>query len=117
VFSLPIRENWVQWRKRGLTADWQVYPGSRWNYGVSADAKATVSEHALPVSPFAGAPALTLAVEGRSVPAWKAEEGAADPVPARAVAAVDEPATVLTLVPYAVAKLRITSFPVIAAPS
>jgi glycosyl hydrolase family 127 (putative beta-L-arabinofuranosidase)/beta-L-arabinofuranosidase (glycosyl hydrolase family 127) len=117
VFSLPIRENWVQWRKRGLTADWQVYPGSRWNYGVSANAKVKVSEHALPVSPFAGAPALTLAVEGQSVPAWKAEEGAADPVPASAKSAVDEPATILTLVPYAVAKLRITSFPVISAPS
>ena len=117
VFSLPIRENWVLWRKRGLTADWQVYPGSRWNYGVSAAARAVVSEHALPVSPFAGPPSLTLAVEGRSVPVWKAEEGAADPVPAQPKAAADEPATTLTLVPYAVAKLRITSFPVIASPS
>ena len=117
VFSLPIRENWVLWRKRGLTADWQVYPGSRWNYGVSAAARAAVSEHALPVSPFAGPPSLTLAVEGRPVPAWKAEEGAADPVPAEPKAAADEPAITLTLVPYAVAKLRITSFPVIATPS
>ena len=47
----------------------------------------------------------------------EAEEGAADPVPAQPKTAVDEPATTLTLVPYAVAKLRITSFPVIAAPS
>jgi len=117
VFSLPIRENWVRWRKRGLTADWQVYPGSQWNFGVSAGAKAVASEHALPVSPFAGPPPLTLAVEGRPVPAWKAEEGAADPVPAEPKAAADEPATTLTLVPYAVAKLRITSFPVIASPS
>jgi len=117
VFSLPIHENWVLWRKRGLTADWQVYPGSRWNYGVSVGARAVVSEHELPVSPFAGPPSLTLAVEGRSVPAWKAEEGAADPVPAQPKAAADEPATTLTLVPYAVAKLRITSFPVIASPS
>lgn len=117
VFSLPIRENWVLWRKRGLTADWQVYPGSRWNYGVSAGARAVASEHALPVSPFAGPPPLSLAIEGRPVPAWKAEEGAADPVPAQPKAAVDEPATTLTLVPYAVAKLRITSFPVISSPS
>jgi len=52
---------------------------------------------------------VTLSVRGRLV-AWKAEEGAADPVPVKAVADGD-PITTLRLVPYAGAKLRITSFP------
>jgi DUF1680 family protein len=108
VFSLPIGEAWVKWRKRGLTDDWQVYPTTRWNYGVGT--VATAEEHPIGDRPFAGAtPAVTLSVQGRPV-AWKAEEGAADPIPRKPVAEA-EPVTTLRLVPYAGAKLRITSFP------
>ncbi|MEX1828804.1 beta-L-arabinofuranosidase domain-containing protein [Luteibacter sp. CQ10] len=108
VFSLPIGEAWVKWRKRGLTNDWQVYPTSSWNYAVKV--RGDIERHPIAARPFGGAaPAVTLAVEGRLV-AWKAEEGAADPVPA-SPAMEDEPGTVLHLVPYAGAKLRITSFP------
>lgn len=108
VFSLPIGEAWVKWRKRGLTNDWQVYPTTAWNYAVSGEA--TVERHDVGARPFAGAtPAITLIVRGRLV-AWKAEEGAADPVPLKPTAE-DEPPATLRLVPYAGAKLRITSFP------
>ena len=109
VFSLPIGEAWVKWRKRGLTNDWQVYPTSQWNYAVSTDGS-NVEQHPIGALPFAGAtPAVTLTVKGRLV-AWKAQEGAADPVPVKP-ALEDEPDTTLRLVPYAGAKLRITSFP------
>ncbi|MET0618154.1 MAG: beta-L-arabinofuranosidase domain-containing protein [Luteibacter sp.] len=108
VFSLPIGEAWVKWRKRGLTDDWQVYPTTRWNYGVGT--VATAEDHPIGDRPFAGAtPAVTLSIQGRPV-AWKAEEGAADPIPRKPVAEA-EPVTTLRLVPYAGAKLRITSFP------
>ncbi|NII53287.1 beta-L-arabinofuranosidase domain-containing protein [Luteibacter sp. SG786] len=111
VFSLPVGEAWVKWRKRGLTNDWQVYPTSQWNYAAAEPGK--VEQHAIGPRPFAGAtPAVTLSVRGRLV-AWKAEEGAADPVPAKP-APEDEPYTTLRLVPYAGAKLRITSFPKLA---
>lgn len=111
VFSLPVGEAWVKWRKRGLTNDWQVYPTSQWNYAAAEPGK--VEQHAIGPRPFAGAtPAVTLAVRGRLV-AWKAEEGAADPVPAKPTLE-DEPYTTLRLVPYAGAKLRITSFPKLA---
>ncbi|SEW00103.1 beta-L-arabinofuranosidase domain-containing protein [Luteibacter sp. 329MFSha] len=114
VFSLPIGEAWVKWRKRGLTNDWQVYPTSSWNYGVLPGA--TMERHPIGERPFAGAtPAMTLNVRGRLV-AWKAEEGAADPVPAKVIAEGD-PVTTLRLVPYAGAKLRITSFPALKADS
>lgn len=112
VYALPIKENWVIWRKRGLTYDWQVYPGSRWNLGIRADAAVTVSEHPIGNTPFAGnTPAVQLTLQGRYVPAWKAEEGSADPVLAHAAPSTDEAEQTLTLVPYAGAKLRITAFP------
>lgn len=112
VYALPIKENWVIWRKRGLTYDWQVYPGSRWNLGIEPDAPVTVSEHPIGEKPFAGAtPAVQLALDARYVPTWKAEEGNAEPVPAKAEPSVDEAVQSITLVPYAGAKLRITAFP------
>ncbi|QWT18491.1 glycoside hydrolase family 127 protein [Bacillus sp. NP157] len=112
VFSLPIGEAWVKWRPRGLTNDWQVYATTAWNYAVAGEAK--VEEHPVGKVPFAGAsPAVTLSVRGRPV-AWKAEEGAADPVPAKATV-TGEPEVALKLVPYAGAKLRITAFPVLPA--
>ncbi|HKT26739.1 beta-L-arabinofuranosidase domain-containing protein [Dyella sp.] len=112
VYALPIKENWVVWRKRGPTNDWQVYPGSRWNLGIEPDVAVAVSEHPIGEKPFAGTtPAVQLALQGRYVPAWKAEEGNAEPVPAKAEPSADEAAQTITLVPYAGAKLRITAFP------
>jgi len=112
VYALPIKENWVIWRKRGPTNDWQVYPGSRWNLGVAPDAPVAVSEHPIGETPFAGAtPAVQLALQAHYVPAWKAEEGSADPVSRKAEPATDEAVQAIALVPYAGAKLRITAFP------
>jgi hypothetical protein len=112
VYALPVKENWVIWRKRGLTHDWQVYPGSRWNIGIEPDAQVAVSEHPVGERPFAGAtPAVQLAMQGRYVPAWKASDGSADPVPAKPEPSGDEDVQSITLVPYAGAKLRITAFP------
>ena len=112
VFSLPIGTAWVKWRKRGLTNDWQVYPTTSWNYAVGTEGKA--EQHPVGDRPFASdTPAVTLSVRGRLV-AWKAEEGAADPVPLKP-ALEDEPDATLRLVPYAGAKLRITSFPALPA--
>ena len=36
VFSYGIGESWVKLRDRGMTADWQVYPTTPWNYAVQA---------------------------------------------------------------------------------
>ena len=40
VFSYGIGESWVKLRDRGMTADWQVFPTTQWNYGISADVDA-----------------------------------------------------------------------------
>ncbi len=115
VYALPIKENWVIWRKRGLTNDWQVYPGSRWNIGIAPDVQVAVSEHPVAEAPFAGAsPAVQLVLRGRYVPAWKASDGSAEPVPAKAEPSEDEGEQDITLLPYGGAKLRIVAFPALA---
>ena len=35
VFSYAIGEDWVKLRDRGLTADWQVYPTTQWNFALA----------------------------------------------------------------------------------
>ncbi len=113
VFSLPVGEDWVKLRDRGMTADWQVYPSSAWNYALaSAQPEAVaVKENALGVRPFALASApVTLAVKARKLPKWEAEDGVAAAPPA-SPASSQEAEETITLVPYGAAKLRITAFP------
>lgn len=115
VFSYPIGEDWVKLRTRGMTADWQVFPSSPWNYALALDESTTqkiaVEESPVGASPFAltGA-AVKLKVPARKVPGWQAVDGVADPVPQSPIAS-EEPEETITLVPYAAAKLRITAFP------
>src|SRR5579859_617242 len=77
VFAFPIGENWVKLRTRGMTADWQVFPSSEWNYALNVDEATAhtlkVEEHPVGGSPFAlnGTP-LKLQVTARKLPAWQA---------------------------------------------
>jgi hypothetical protein len=117
VFSYPIGEDWVKLRDCGMTADWQVFPTSQWNYALAVNektiAEAPVTERPVGPSPFSLKEApVTLHVEARRLPSWRAIDGAADPVPQSPVTSEEPPETV-TLVPYAAAKLRVTAFPVL----
>ena len=117
VFSYPIGEDWVKLRDRGMTADWQVFPSSQWNYALAVNEKtigeAPVTEQPVGPSPFSLKEApVTLRVEARRLPSWRAIDGAADPVPQSPVTS-EEPQQSLALVPYAAAKLRVTAFPVL----
>jgi uncharacterized protein len=117
VFSYAIGQDWVKLRDRGMTADWQVFPSSQWNYAVASEeesgAQLTVHEQPLGRSPFALKEApVTVEVRARKLPAWRAVDGAADPVPQSPVASQEQEER-LTLVPYGAAKLRITAFPVL----
>ena len=115
VFSYPIGEDWVKLRTRGMTADWQVFPASEWNYALGVSGATAhglhVEEHPLGGSPFAlvGTP-VKLQVTARKMPSWRAVDGVADPVPESPVTS-EEAEETITLVPYGAAKLRITSFP------
>ena len=115
VFSYPIREDWVKLRTRGMTADWQVFPSSEWNYGLAIGKEPmrsiTAEEHPVSGSQFAleGTP-VTLHVPARRLSSWRAVDGVAD-LPPESPVASDEPQETVTLVPYGAAKLRITAFP------
>ena len=115
VFSYPIKQDWVKLRTRGMTADWQVFPASEWNYALLVNEETvhsiTAEEHSMGGSPFAleGTPVI-LQVAARKLPSWRAVDGVADLVPESPVES-EEPKETITLVPYAAAKLRITAFP------
>ena len=116
VFSLGIGEDWVKLRERGMTADWQVFPTAPWNYAVDVDSVAPaktlqVTEAEVGEGPFTAKHApVRITAKARKVPEWRAEDGAANPVPQSPVA-TSQPEETITLIPYAAAKLRITAFP------
>ncbi len=116
VFSYPIGEDWVKLRDRGLTADWQVFPTTAWNYALDVDEKDpsksfNVHEKEIGEVPFSQhQPAVRIDIQARKLPAWRAEDGAADELP-KSPASTDQPLETLALIPYAAAKLRITAFP------
>jgi uncharacterized protein len=118
LFSYGIGEDWVKLRDRGMTADWQVYPTTQWNYALavgdeSPSRKITVTESEVGNNPFdEKAAPVRLDVRGRKLPDWRAVDGVADPLPQSPVTS-DQPEETITLIPYAAAKLRITAFPLL----
>jgi len=115
VFSYPVGESWVKLQDRGMTADWQVFPSTSWNYALAVEkedaSKLPVQELPVGPSPFSlKETPVRLRVNAHKLPKWRAEDGVAAPVPQSPVTS-DEPQEEITLVPYAAAKLRITAFP------
>ena len=116
VFSYGIGEDWLKLRDRGLTADWQVYPTTQWNYALDlqpGQPAAGITETLAEVGPVPFSrhqPPVSLEVGARKISAWRAEDGVAAVVPQSPVVA-DGALERVKLVPYAAAKLRITAFP------
>jgi len=116
VFYYGVGESWVKMRARGMTADWQVFPSTPWNYALQVDPAApaesiAVEEDEVRESPFTSRHApIRLRVKARRLDAWLAEDGVADPLPHSPVSS-DKTEEMIELIPYAAAKLRITAFP------
>ncbi|GGA78322.1 hypothetical protein GCM10011507_31940 [Edaphobacter acidisoli] len=116
VFSFGIEESWVKLRDRGMTADWQVFPASAWNYALALDPNdltktISVTESQVGAVPFSRKQApVELHVKACRLDSWLAEDGVANPAPQSPVHSshTEEP---LSLIPYAAAKLRISAFP------
>jgi hypothetical protein len=121
VYSLQIGEHWNKLKQTGPVTDWEVYPTSPWNYGLRIDPAAAatefeVSEQPIARQPFGSAPPVVLKTKASRLTQWVIVDDSAAPPPASPVMvrANDKLATeTITLVPYAAARLRVTSFPVV----
>lgn len=119
VFSLKIGERWKKLEEKGETADWAVEPKGPWNYalaldGRKADLGLSIEIHKMGVNPFTptGTP-IVLKAPARRLAEWKLVDGSAGTLPESPVKSSSATETV-ELIPFAAAKLRITSFPVLA---
>jgi uncharacterized protein len=116
VFSYGIGESWVKLRDRGMTADWQVFPATGWNYVLSAEGSNPEKGIETVESPVGDVPfgrrstPVKLKVKARKLDSWRAIDGVADPVPQSPVESANDEQTI-EFIPYAAAKLRITAFP------
>jgi len=121
VYSLRLEEQWTRVNAdrphRELPhGDFEVRPGSPWNYGLVVDPErpeALLSFEERPVGerPFSPEGAGVVAkARGRRVPGWKLEHGwAGEIAPGPNVS--QEPLEELTLIPYGCTNIRVTEFP------
>jgi hypothetical protein len=95
-------------------ADWEVLPTTAWNYALRlapGEATLKVVERAVGPVPFAREnPPIELEVVGRRLPEWQLEDGSAGTLPQSPVISKERDET-LRLIPYGMARLRITAFP------
>jgi hypothetical protein len=116
VFSYGISESWVKLRDRGMTADWQVFPQSQWNYALDVDPNSperdlAVTETEQGEVPFTRqSPAVQIRARAKRLNDWRADDGAPDALPQSPVTS-DQAEETVALIPYAAAKLRVTAFP------
>jgi hypothetical protein len=124
VYSLLLEERWTRVHAdkphRELPhGDFEVRPGSPWNYGLPLDPSApaeglTFEEGPIGERPFSPEGAGVRArVSGRRLPDWKIEHGWAGEI-APGLQASSEPLEELTLVPYGCTNIRVTEFPRVA---
>jgi len=118
AYALPIEERWQRLRGEEPYADYEVYPGSPWNYalqleGSNPDEEFRIKTAEMVRQPFAAKDSpVRLVGTGRRVPSWRLVMNSADTPPMSPVTAVEAEEAV-ELVPYGGARLRIAEFPVV----
>ncbi len=119
-FALKIGE---KWQRYGGTDEWpatEILPTTPWNYGLVLDpaqpegSVILAARKAPSYQPFEpDAAPIILKAQARRIPDWKAEGKMVGKVPPGPVRST-EPITEITLIPMGCARLRISSFPLIA---
>jgi hypothetical protein len=111
-FSLRMTENWSMVSGTAQWPQWQVDPGSAWNYGLVPGAAIDVATGGNIDDPFnqANAP-IVLTTSGQVVTDWQADsQQVVTPLVTGPVAS-SSPVEQVSLIPMGAARLRITSFP------
>ncbi len=122
IYSLDISTEWKKLKTRGMTADWEAFPKSAWNYALDIDehtagAAAELRGTSMERGAFtAEGTSIRLEVKGKKIPQWQEENGCAGELPQSPTTSA-QPLETLRLVPYGAAKLRITAFPELGSPS
>ena len=118
VYSMPIGEKWVKYRGEEPHADYEIYPTTPWNYGLSVNIENPEDSIQIRTKPMGdpvfspdGAP-IEMFVKGRIVPEWQMQHNAAGLLPESPIKS-SEPIQTLRLIPYGCTNLRITEFPLI----
>jgi len=117
-FSLEIEEQWSRFAGTDDWPEYEVRPGSAWNYALELDPRDPARSLVLERSRAAGDNPFThegtpvrMRAKGRRVTAWQTDDqnvvAPVQPSPARTA----ETAEPITLIPSAAARLRITAFP------
>jgi hypothetical protein len=119
TFSLRLAEEWKRYGKNEAWPEWEVLPGSPWNYALEVDEKAPGRSFALVRRPGPLAPnpftqetaPIELRAKARPVEAWTQDKlglvGQLQDSPAKATAPIEQ----VSLIPMGAARLRITAFP------
>ena len=126
VYALKIKHNWKNLGERFAGfPDWEVRPGSAWNYALILDLSygkdrmpaagdyftikyADVSKDSNPWE----YPPIELVCKAKKVDGWKILKGDVTPHVPQSPVVNDNPEEMVTLVPYGSTRIRITYFPV-----
>jgi hypothetical protein len=128
AFSLKIGEKWTKAdftrpaAQAGKWPEFELRPTTPWNYGLALDAKnpAASLELVSTAEPLVAQPftpetvPLAIKAKARKIPGWTLDKmGLLNVLPQSPVRS-DEPLETVTLIPMGAARLRISSFPLIA---
>lgn len=113
VFALPIEAEWkrihADWPNREFPhADWELHARSKWNYTLENIENACLEQRVFEEAFSSVQPTQILHVQAREIINWSVKNGCHADLPGELALGGQ---TVVELVPYAQAKLRITEFP------